>query len=55
MAEVYLLGAEVIDLKGTRRLHDAGVQDALQSYLYLGADALTLRNASFFKRGVEGC
>lgn len=50
----YFLGAEVIDLKGRRRLHEAGVQDALRSYLHLGADALTRQNSAMFKRGVRG-
>ena len=51
---VYFLGVEVIDLKGRRRLHEAGVQDALRSYLHLGADALTRQNSAMFKRGVRG-
>jgi hypothetical protein len=50
----YFLGAEVLDLKGRRRLHESGVQDAMRSYLYLGADALTRQNCAMFKRGVRG-
>jgi hypothetical protein len=38
---VYFLGLEITKPDATRRLHESGVQDALQSYLYLGADALT--------------
>jgi hypothetical protein len=38
---VYFLGLEVAKLDATRRLHESGVQDALQSYLHLGEDALT--------------
>ena len=51
---VYFLGVEVIDLKGIRRLHEPGVQDAMRSYLHLGADALTRQNCAMFKRGVRG-
>jgi len=51
---VYFLGAEVIELKGRRRLHEPGVQDAMRSYLHLGADALTRQNCAMFKRGVRG-
>jgi hypothetical protein len=51
---VYFLGVEVIDLKGKRRLHEPGVQDAMRSYLHLGADALTRQNCAMFKRGVRG-
>jgi len=51
---VYFLGVKVIDLKGRRRLHEPGVQDAMRSYLHLGADALTRQNSAMFKRGVSG-
>ncbi len=51
---VYFLGVEVIALKGRRRLHEPGVQDAMRSYLHLGVDALTRQNCAMFKRGVSG-
>ena len=51
---VYFLGLEVIDLNGRHRLHEPGVQDAMRSYLHLGADALTRQNCAMFKRGVRG-
>jgi hypothetical protein len=51
---VYFLGVEVIELKGRRRLYEPGVQDAMRSYLHLGADALTRQNCAMFKRGVRG-
>lgn len=51
---VYLLGAEVVDLKACSRLDEPGVQDALKSYQHLGADALSRRNSAMFRRGVRG-
>ncbi|RFO96391.1 hypothetical protein DIC66_13885 [Rhodoferax lacus] len=50
----FLLGSEIIDRKDRSRLQDPGVQDALQSYLHLGADALTGRNSAMFRRGARG-
>ncbi len=51
---VYFLGVEVIDVKAKRRLNEPGVQDALQSYLQLGVEALTSPTSSMFADGAHG-
>lgn len=51
---VYFLGVEVTGLNAKRRLHDPGVRDALQSYLHLGAEALTMPKTSTFDLGAHG-
>ena len=55
----YFLGVEVGDLQSKRRLHEPGVQEALQDYLHLGVDALTkpntlMQKSALFARGVCG-
>jgi hypothetical protein len=51
---VYFLGVEVTGANAQRRLHDPGVQDALQSYLHLGAKALTMPKSPKFDLGAHG-
>lgn len=51
---VFLIGCEVIDSNRKSRLQDPGVQDALQSYLHLGAESATGRNLAMFKLGARG-
>ena len=51
---VYFLGVEVTGKNAQRRLHDPGVQDALQSYLHLGAEALTMPKSPKFDLGAHG-
>jgi hypothetical protein len=51
---VYFLGVEVTGLNVQRRLQDPGVQDALQSYLHLGAKALTMPTSPKFDQGAHG-
>jgi hypothetical protein len=50
----YFLGVEVTGKTAQRRLHDPGVRDALQSYLHLGADALTIPTSPKFDLGAHG-
>jgi hypothetical protein len=50
----YFLGVEVTGLNAQRRLHDPGVRDALQSYLHLGAEALTIPTSPKFDQGAHG-
>jgi hypothetical protein len=50
----YFLGVEVIDGKAERRLNDPGVQEVIQSYLHLGADALTMPKSVMFNQGARG-
>lgn len=51
---VYFLGVEVTGLNAQRRLHDPGVRSALQSYLHLGAEALTIPTSPKFDLGARG-
>jgi hypothetical protein len=51
---VYFLGVEVTGNNAPRRLQDTGVQDALQSYLHLGAEALTIPTSPKFDLGARG-
>ena len=51
---VYFLGVEVTGKNAQRRLHDPGVRDALQSYLHLGADAVTIPTSPKFDLGAHG-
>ena len=51
---VYFLGVEVVGVNAQRRLHDLGVQDALQSRLHLGAQALTMPKSPKFDLGAHG-
>jgi len=51
---VYFLGVEVLNVKTSRRLNDPGVQEALQSYLHLGADALTMPKSPMFDKAARG-
>jgi len=43
----YFLGVEVTDAKSRRQLNEPGVQDALQGYVELGAQALTMPTQKF--------
>jgi hypothetical protein len=43
----YFLGVEVTDAKSRRQLNEPGVQDALQGYVELGAQALTMPTEKF--------
>lgn len=51
---VYFLGVEVVETEARRRLREPCVQDALQSYLHLGADALTLPKSRLFAQCALG-
>jgi hypothetical protein len=50
----YFLGVEVIDGNAKRRLNEPGVQEAMKSYLHLGADALTMPKSVMFNQGARG-
>lgn len=51
---VYFLGVEVTAPNAQRRLHNPGVRDALQSYLHLGEEALTIPTSPKFDLGAHG-
>jgi hypothetical protein len=50
----YFLGVEVLEGNAKRRLNEPGVQEAMQSYLHLGADALTMPKSVMFNHGATG-
>jgi hypothetical protein len=50
----YFLGVEVLGHGAPPSLNEPGVQEALQPYLHLGADALKMPNPAMFKQGARG-
>lgn len=51
---VYFLGVEVVGAKARGRLDEPCVRDALQSYLHLGAEALTMPKSAMFALCAHG-